>query len=113
MLWTELTQEQQDLVKDFEDNYARPLAAKFKHDRDLFTPIMAAWFATVSPIVVLLDAGEVIPLTSSLAGAQALTKENLLSLAAWIDERNNDSFDQQLAVKAAGINANIQEVDIG
>lgn len=107
--WTDLTPEEQAAVKNLEDNFARPLAAKFKHDKDMFDPIMADWFANVAGIVSNLNANEVIPLTSTLAGAQTPTKEQLQTLMGWIDQRNNDDFDQQLAVRAAGVNANVNE----
>lgn len=109
MTWEQLTPEQQALVKNLENGFARPLAAKFKHDKDLYGPIMADWFATVAAIVASLGPNEVIPLTSTLAGAQPLTAAQLTTPLGWIDQRNNDDFDQQLAVRAAGINANVSQ----
>lgn len=107
MDWEQLTPEQQALVKNLEDGFARPLAAKFTHDRNVYGPILAGWFSTTAAIVTGLDPATVIPLTSTLAGAQSLTAAQLTTLMGWIDQRQNDDYDAQLAVRAAGINANV------
>ncbi len=113
--WASLTTEQKATVESFV-NAIRGATTTFAGLTKQGQVIGAAWNGGVSTIVQSLDAGEVIPNTSGLDGAQSVAPADVTNFAGYlIDLSNpannqggggyNTAFHQALRVKFSGINA--------
>jgi hypothetical protein len=119
MAWpATLTTGQQKAVTDFTTS-ARAWAAQLEQLNVLGASVGAAWFGGINALVGGLQAGDLIPNTSGLAGSQDLTQADVTNLALWAFAHSNPANAdqgtgayasagiQQTCVKAAGINATI------
>lgn len=104
MQYSELTEEQKGILDSFgalERGWIGDLA-RLMQKGDI---LKDSWLANVSAIVTSLDAGAVIPNSSSLAGVEDLTKEELQSLGTYINTiltDNNTAANRQLWSRVAG-----------
>ena len=109
--FSDLTSEQQDAIEQFEIT-ARPGSGtlfRFLNKVDIMKP-------TLGPLKALLgslDAGAIIPLHGGLAGAQPLTKEQMLEIITTMESLLTDYYTDSLralATASAGP-ANLLSVD--
>jgi hypothetical protein len=103
MAWPQLSQEQQENVQQA-DRWVRDFL-KTLGNKDLDLKIQ--WFNdNVAPAIALMDVGEDIPKSDSLAGSVTLTHEQLTALKNWIASISTDiETNKSLLVKAIGVNA--------
>lgn len=115
--YASLTADQQALVQSFV-NGLRGADIKLQAVMSDALVLGAAWNGGVSTIVQSLDAGETIPNTSGLDGAQGLAPADVTNTAGYFIDMSNSAntvggggyntpFHQALRVKFAGINASI------
>lgn len=112
-----LTAEQKQAIQDLA-NPVRSADSLVSRVMILGQAISASWNGGVSDLVNSLDDGEVIPNTSGLAGAQGVSKADLINSVGYLidmsDPANNTpgggyntAFHLALRVKFSGINASI------
>lgn len=101
MLYSELSDAQKETVRQGDLFIRRWLRQMAGQDLDL----KLQWYNdNMAPILALLDAGQVIPDSSNLAGAQDLTKEQVTALKNWIAGISADiETNKSLLVKAIGV----------
>ena len=115
--YASLTPAQQDAVQSVA-NAVRGLQITWQKLATSGQVVAAGWNGGISGIVGSLDAGEVIPNGSGLAGAQGLAPADLTNMVGYLLDASNPSntqggggyntpFHQALRVKACGINAAI------
>jgi len=87
-LYVDLAQADKDRIQTLLA-LVRPEAARLYKDAINTGAMVSEWNAGVSALITGLDVGELIPNTTGLAGAQAITKENLANnLMAYITSRS-------------------------
>jgi hypothetical protein len=113
--WASLTADQQALVESLANSVrgAFTTAASLTKQGQV---IAAAYNGGISTILNSLDAGETIPNTSGLSGAQGLAPADLINSVGYLIDLSNPAnntqgggyntpFHQALRVKLTGINA--------
>jgi len=81
--YASLSQEQKDTIQSFTNNLRTWAGEQARANRHA-SAFNDQYNAQASAIVASLDAGEVVPNTSSLDGAGSVTKEELVSVTAHI-----------------------------
>lgn len=81
MTYDELTNEQKSVLQDWL-NVLRALAGEQARTNNHAAAVDVAYGSQIQDILTALDAGEVLPNTSGLAGAQGLPKEEVISVVA-------------------------------
>ena len=103
-LYSELTTEQQNLLQAFLNNI-RGWSGEQGRTNNHGEAFNDDYNAQVSAIISSLDAAEVIPNTSGLAGAASIVKEDLVSVVAHVQgilTSYNTTAHRQLWTKHAG-----------
>ena len=107
MTYEELTPEQQGTLQVYLKEL-RPAAIQFAASAHRASLLGASFETQVEPILDLLDAGEEIPNTTNLAGAEGLLKEDVEELSGDVQDIG-DAFSspakQAIYLKACGLNA--------
>lgn len=88
MLYSELTAEQKDEIQGLM-NLARPLAGELARLLEKFQGVVSGYVGNTEDLIGLLDAGELIPNTTGLSGAEALTKEEAQNLIGYLIVASN------------------------
>lgn len=111
MPFASLTQEQQDNVQAL-CAVARPLTGEFARLLEKFQAVVAGYSGNVETILGQLDNADVIPNATDLAGAQGMTKAELVNLIGYMivacatpdgsSGSFNTNYHRSLYVKAAG-----------
>jgi hypothetical protein len=104
MAWADLTPEQQSNVQQADRFFRGFLSTLASDDIDL----KIQWYIdNIIPALALMDVGELIPKSDSLAGSVALTHEQLTTIATWVKVDMSDKIEtnKSLVVKAIGVNA--------
>ena len=107
MTYEELTPEQQGILQVYLKEL-RPAAIQFAGSAHRASLLGASYLNQVAPVLGLLDAGEEIPNTTNLAGAEGLLKEEVEELSGDVQDIG-DAFSspakQAIYLKACGLNA--------
>ncbi len=104
MTYAELTVEQQAIIQNFV-GLLRAWTGEQGRTNNHGDVLNTDYNAQSSAILASLDAGEVIPNTSGLAGAASLVKEDVVSMVAHVQgilTGYNTAAHRQLWVRAAG-----------
>lgn len=104
MAWADLSPIQQENVQQADRFFRGFLRTLSSGDLDL----KIQWYIdNVIPALALMDPGEDIPKSDSLAGSVPLTHEQLTQIATWVKVDMSDKIEanKSLVVKAIGINS--------
>ena len=111
MAYEDLTQEQQASIQAL-SQVVRPLTGEFAKLLAKFQVAVSYYVGNVETILAGLDASDLIPNTSGLAGAQDLTKEQFVNLMGYLIASSatpdgssgsfNTNYHRALYVRAAG-----------
>ena len=104
MTYNELSDDDKAILKNYLQ-MARPLAGEFGKMLTKAGAVKTSWDTLASAVVAKLDANEVIPNETGLAGAVALTKEEIQGLETAVESAitNYESpTNRALYVKSAG-----------
>ena len=107
MKYSELSPAQQEVIQVYLREL-RPAAIQFAASAHQASLLGASYLNQVVPVLGLLDAGEEIPNTTNLAGAEGLLKEDVEELSGDVQDIG-DTFSspgkQAIYLKACGLNA--------
>ena len=102
--YAELTSEEKSVLDSWLNN-VRALAGEMARVGNHAGAAKTAYWAQISAILAKLDTGAVIPNAGGLAGAQALTKEQLTTLESHVEaqDETNDADHRTVWVLACGM----------
>lgn len=107
MKYSDLSPDQKNSIQDFL-KLLRPAAIQFASSAHRASLLGASFDNQVQPVLDLLDAGEEIPNTTNLAGAEGLLKEEVVELSQDVQDIG-DAFStpgkQAIYLKACGLNS--------
>jgi len=107
MKYSDLSPDQKNSIQVYL-NLLRPAAIQFASSAHRASLLGASFDNQVAPVLGLLDAGEEIPNTTNLAGAEGLLKEDVEELSGDVQDIG-DAFSspakQAIYLKACGLNA--------